>query len=151
MNLGLKPPPSARVPQLCFPLASSESLGSGTHGGAGLRLTGRAEGRERGEVWAPEGAPDAEIGTSCPLWGLVAGQWGTQEGWACKDLMQAQGIKASLTEQRGCTSNQSPDGWWTGQQTWSPQSLALPRAPCPLRVNSHWVLEQGFFPSCWGQ
>lgn len=48
MNLGSKPPPSARVTQLCFPLASPESLGSGTHGGAGLRLTGRAEGREGG-------------------------------------------------------------------------------------------------------
>lgn len=97
--------------------------------GLGDRLAG---GAEKGEVWAP-----GRDGASCPLRGPVAGQWRAQEGgWACKDLMQAQGVKASVTEQRGHTGNQSPDGWREGHV-----SLC---GPLPaLGGHSRWALERG--------
>lgn len=95
----------------------------------------QAGGAEKGEVWAP-----GRDGASCPLWGPVAGQWRAQEGrWACKDLTQAQGVKASVTERRGRTGNQSPEGWREGPAAVVSLCGRLPA----LGGHSHWALERG--------
>lgn len=102
---GVHPPPSARSPGLCFPLATFLwATWVGTHGEVGLGTAGRAGVRAPGVSLTLRSGPP-----------VLFGAWGTWEGGrACGDPMRAQGVKASVTGQRAHARRQSPGGWWGG-------------------------------------